>query len=318
MIELAHQNEKIVAVTAAMPEGTGLSSFAKRFPERFFDVGIAEQHGVTFAAGLATEGFRPVVAIYSTFLQRAYDQIIHDVCIESLPVIFAMDRGGLVGEDGPTHHGQFDLAFLRCLPNIILMSPKDENELRRMMVTALNHNGPVALRYPRGLALGVDIDPEPEAIPLGKAEVLCQGDDVLILAIGHMVETCKNAHVVLKKKGINSTVVNCRFIKPLDSDLIVALAKKIPRILTVEENALEGGFGSAVLELLADQFAGAVKIKRIGLPDRFIEHGAVSILREKYGLNVDNIVSAAIHIIEDDKAKQRYSAPSQAEPMVAE
>lgn len=313
MIALAQQNEKIVAVTAAMPEGTGLSAFAERFPERFFDVGIAEQHGVTFAAGLATEGFRPVVAIYSTFLQRAYDQIIHDVCIESLPVIFAMDRGGLVGEDGPTHHGQFDLAFLRSLPNMILMSPKDENELRRMLVTALNHNGPVAIRYPRGIAVGVDIDPEPEAIPLGKAEVLCQGDDLLILAIGHMVQPCLKAHQILKKQGISSTVVNCRYIKPLDSDLIGALTKKIPRILTVEENVLAGGFGSAVLELLADQSAGAVKVKRIGLPDQFIEHGAVSILREKYGLNVDGIISAASELIENDKADYHFTVPSPVE-----
>jgi 1-deoxy-D-xylulose-5-phosphate synthase len=310
MIELAQQNEKIVAVTAAMPEGTGLSGFAEQFPERFFDVGIAEQHGVTFAAGLATEGFRPVVAIYSTFLQRAYDQIIHDVCIECLPVIFAMDRGGLVGEDGPTHHGQFDLAFLRSLPNMVLMSPKDENELRRMLVTALNHNGPVAIRYPRGIAVGVHIDPEPEAIPLGKAEVLCQGDELLILAIGHMVQPCLKAHQVLKKQGISSMVVNCRYVKPLDSDLIGALSKKIPRILTVEENVLEGGFGSAVLESLADQSAGAVKVKRIGLPDQFIEHGAVSILREKYGLNVDGIVSAAIELVEKDKAAHHSPVPT--------
>jgi 1-deoxy-D-xylulose-5-phosphate synthase len=317
MIELAQQNEKIVAVTAAMPEGTGLSAFAERFPERFFDVGIAEQHGVTFAAGLATEGFRPVVAIYSTFLQRAYDQIIHDVCIESLPVIFAMDRGGLVGEDGPTHHGQFDLAFLRSLPNMILMSPKDENELRRMLVTALNHNGPAAIRYPRGIAVGVDIDPEPEAIPLGRAEVLCQGDELLILAIGHMVQPCLKAHQVLKKQGISSTVVNCRYIKPLDSDLIGALSKKIPRILTVEENALEGGFGSAVLELLADQSAGAVKVKRIGLPDQFIEHGAVSILREKYGLNIDGIVSAANELIENNKTDLLSPVPTPAAHMAA-
>ncbi|MGD9368281.1 MAG: 1-deoxy-D-xylulose-5-phosphate synthase [Desulfobacteraceae bacterium] len=317
MIELARQNDKIVAVTAAMPEGTGLSAFAERFPNRFFDVGIAEQHGVTFAAGLATEGFRPVVAIYSTFLQRAYDQIIHDVCIESLPVIFAIDRGGLVGEDGPTHHGQFDLTFLRSLPNMILMSPKDENELRRMLVTALKHNGPVAIRYPRGIAVGVAIDPEPEAIPLGKAEVLCQGEDLLILAIGQTVEPSIRACQILKKQGISSTVVNCRFVKPLDSGLISALSKKIPRILTVEENVLEGGFGSAVLELLADQPAGAV-VKRIGLPDRFIEHGSVSILREKYGLNVDGIVSAAHKLIENDKADHHSPEPAPAEHMAVE
>ena len=217
MVQLACENDKIVAVTAAMPEGTGLSKFAKRFPRRFFDVGIAEQHGVTFAAGLATEGLRPVVAIYSTFLQRAYDQIIHDVCIEKLPVIFAVDRGGLVGEDGPTHHGQFDLAYLRSLPNMVVMSPKDENELRRMLVTALDHNGPVAIRYPRGTAEGVDLDPVPEPIPLGEAEVLTHGDDALILAIGHMVPQSLTAHRMLQAIGIEATVVTIESIQGVGS-----------------------------------------------------------------------------------------------------
>ncbi len=302
MIEMAEKYDKIVAVTAAMPEGTGLSVFAEKFPDRFFDVGIAEQHGVTFAAGLATEGLRPVVAIYSTFLQRAYDQIIHDVCIEKLPVIFAVDRGGLVGEDGPTHHGQFDLAYLRSLPNMVVMSPKDENELRRMVVTALDHEGPVAIRYPRGTAEGVDLDPVPESIPLGEAEVLTQGDDALILAIGHMVPQSLTAYRMLQEKGIEVTVVNCRFAKPLDVDLIARLASSVPHIVTVEENALQGGFGSAVLELLADQGIGAVTVKRIGIPDHFIEHGAASVLRKKYGLDADGIVAAVQQMVSKERS----------------
>jgi 1-deoxy-D-xylulose-5-phosphate synthase len=297
MIELAGKNDKIVAVTAAMPEGTGLSGFAQRFPDRFFDVGIAEQHGVTFAAGLATEGLRPVVAIYSTFLQRAYDQIIHDVCIEKLPVIFAVDRGGLVGEDGPTHHGQFDLAYLRSLPNMVVMAPKDENELRRMMVTAIDHQGPVAIRYPRGTAEGINLESSPEPIPLGTAEVLTRGDDLLILAIGHMVPPSLTAHRLLKEQGIETTVVNCRFVKPMDADTITRLARAIPRIVTVEENALQGGFGSAVLELLADHGVGAVTVKRLGIPDHFIEHGSASVLRKKYGLDAESIVQTARQMV---------------------
>jgi len=293
MCELAQQNDKIVAVTAAMPEGTGLSTFAQQFPERFFDVGIAEQHGVTFAAGLATEGFRPVVAIYSTFLQRAFDQIIHDVCIEKLPVIFAIDRGGLVGEDGPTHHGQFDLTYLRSLPNMVVMSPKDENELRRMLVTALHHQGPVAIRYPRGIAVGAALETQPTPITIGKAEVLARGDDLLVLAIGHMVEPSLEACKILETQGIFSTLVNCRFVNPLDATLIGSLARCLPSIITVEENARQGGFGSAVLELISDLNIGPVSVKRIGLPDQFIEHGAVPILRHKYGLDAEGIADTA-------------------------
>jgi 1-deoxy-D-xylulose-5-phosphate synthase len=314
LIDLADQDEKIVAVTAAMPEGTGLSSFAKQFPDRFFDVGIAEQHGVTFAAGLATEGFHPVVAIYSTFLQRAYDQIIHDVCIESLPVIFAIDRGGLVGEDGPTHHGQFDIAYLRSLPNMVVMAPKDENELRRMMVTALAYNGPVAIRYPRGTGIGVELDTPPQPISLGKSEVLTQGDDLLILAVGHMVQQSFEAHHRLKAHGIHSTVVNCRYAKPLDANLITSLAGAIPKILTAEENALQGGFGSAVVELLSDRHVGYTRIKRIGIPDQFIEHGDVKLLRQKYGLDADGIVAAALQLFSEDSS---LSSSGQAVHMAA-
>lgn len=291
MIELAEKNDKIVAVTAAMPEGTGLTEFSKHFPDRFFDVGIAEQHGVTFAAGLASQGFRPVVAIYSTFLQRAYDQIVHDVCIENLPVIFALDRGGLVGEDGPTHHGQFDLAYLRSLPNMVVMAPKDENELRRMLVTALAHNGPVAIRYPRGLGVGAALEPSPQKLPIGQVERLTRGDDLLILAIGSMVAEALIAHNHLDGQGIQTTVVNSRFVKPLDANQIVDLVRPFSRIMTVEENVLHGGFGSAVLELLADHGALPPYIKRIGIPDRFIEHGAQSILRAKYGLNAEGITN---------------------------
>jgi 1-deoxy-D-xylulose-5-phosphate synthase len=296
-----------------MPEGTGLSEFAELFPDRFFDVGIAEQHGVTFAAGMATEGLRPVVAIYSTFLQRAYDQIIHDVCIEKLPVIFAIDRGGLVGEDGPTHHGQFDLAYLRSLPNMVVMAPKDENELRRMMVTALEHQGPIAIRYPRGTAEGVDLDPQPRAIPVGRAEVVAEGDDVLILAIGQMVPRCLVAHRMLEKEGIGTTVVNCRFVKPLDSDLIIRLAKEIPHILTVEENTIQGGFGSAVLELIADRQIGPVTFHRLGIPDQFIEHGAVSVLRKKYGLDADGIAAKVRQMVADDSQMNLASGRPTAE-----
>lgn len=290
LIELAEQNDRVVAVTAAMPEGTGLADFAKRYPERFFDVGIAEQHGVTFAAGIAVEGFKPVVAIYSTFLQRAYDQIIHDVCIENLPVIFAIDRGGIVGEDGPTHHGQFDLSYMRSLPNMVVMAPKDENELRRMMVTAIQHNGPVAIRYPRGVALGVPLESTPQPLPIGQAEVLTSGEDLLIIAIGNMVRYAQEAHQRLKAEGINVTVVNGRFIKPLDQETITELVQQIPRVLTVEENALHGGFGSAVLEMLSDQLALPLQLKRMGLPDHFIEHGSPGTLRAKYGLTADGII----------------------------
>jgi 1-deoxy-D-xylulose-5-phosphate synthase len=304
IIRLADKNDKIVAVTAAMPEGTGLSAFAERFPDRFFDVGIAEQHGVTFAAGLATEGFRPIVAIYSTFLQRAYDQIIHDVCIEKLPVIFALDRGGMVGEDGPTHHGQFDLSYLRTLPNMVVMAPKDGNELQRMIVTALNHDGPIAYRYPRGLTADLNIEENPAPLAIGKGEVLTRGDDLLILAIGHMVQESLEAHRILKKQGILSTVVNCRFVKPLDTELISSLARAIPRIITVEENALQGGFGSAVLEMLADQSIGPVQVKRIGIPDQFIEHGAAAILRSKYGLNAEGIACIGQALWEEECANE--------------
>jgi 1-deoxy-D-xylulose-5-phosphate synthase len=294
---LAGGDERIIAVTAAMPEGTGLTTFAETYPERFFDVGIAEQHGVTFAAGMATEGFRPVVAIYSTFLQRAYDQIIHDVCIENLPVVFALDRGGIVGEDGPTHHGLFDLSYLRSLPNMVVMAPKDENELARMLVTALNHEGPIALRYPRGRGLGVDLEARPTPLPLGKAEILSEGEDLLILAIGSMVVVAAAAAEQLAEEGIQATVVNARFVKPLDTALMTETARRIPRIITIEENALQGGFGSAVLEALSDGGVKVETLRRLGIPDQFIEHGPQKLLRRKYGLDVEGLMAAAREIL---------------------
>jgi len=297
LFQMAKKDERIVAVTAAMPEGTGLVKFAKAYPDRFFDVGIAEQHAVTFAAGLATEGFKPVVAIYSTFLQRAYDQILHDVCIEALPVVFAVDRGGIVGEDGATHNGVFDLSYLRSLPNMVVMAPKNENELARMLTTSLAHEGPIAIRYPRGAIEGVKIEKRDIPIPMGKGEVLQKGDDILILAIGQSVSEAITACVMLAEKGISATVVNCRFVKPLDADLIGTLARKIPRIITVEENVRQGGFGSAVLECLSDQGITGFLLECIGIPDTFVEHGPQKMLRSKYKIDAPAIVNTAKKIL---------------------
>jgi len=299
MVELAAANERIIAVTAAMPEGTGLVPFSEAYPERFFDVGIAEQHGVTFAAGMATEGFRPVVAIYSTFLQRAYDQIIHDVCIEKLPVVFALDRGGIVGEDGPTHHGLFDIAYLRTIPNMVVMAPKDENELRNMLATAVSHDGPIAMRYPRGKGIGVDLETAFKKIPIGSGEVLNEGDDLMIIAVGSSVSEATCAAAVLEKNhDIRATVVNARFIKPLDKNLILGLAQRFRHIITVEENTLHGGFGSAVLELLCDHGITNAVVRRIGVDDQFVEHGAQNILRGQYHLDAASIVKTARSILQ--------------------
>jgi 1-deoxy-D-xylulose-5-phosphate synthase len=297
--EMAQADSRVVAVTAAMPEGTGLTQFSQEYPDRFFDVGIAEQHGVTFAAGLAAEGLKPVVAIYSTFLQRAYDQILHDVCLDGLPVIFAIDRGGIVGEDGSTHHGLFDLSYLRSLPNMVVMAPKDENELRQMLATAIHHDGPIAFRYSRGKATGVPLDKTIALLSIGKGEVLKDGDDILILAIGRSVGDALEAHELLLNQGISATVVNCRFVKPLDSDLIFALSQKIPRIITVEENVRQGGFGSAVLEALNDHGNHHFRLERIGIPDRFIEHGPQKLLRSLYGIDAPAIVSAAERLMQN-------------------
>ncbi len=297
LIEMAEKDERVVAVTAAMPEGTGLAEFAEIYPDRFFDVGIAEQHGVAFAAGMATEGLKPVVAIYSTFLQRAYDQILHDVCIERLPVIFAIDRSGIVGEDGSTHHGLFDLSYLRSLPNMVIMAPADENELRSMLATALHHDGPIAFRYPRGTVTGVPPDETVKPLPLGKGKVLKTGDDILILAIGRPVGDALEARETLKGQGISATVVSCRFVKPLDIDLICSLAKKIPRVITVEENVRNGGFGSAVLEALSDEGLSGIQVERIGIADTFVEHGPQQLLRSLYGIDAPAIVKTAVRMI---------------------
>jgi len=302
MVALAREDERIVAVTAAMPEGTGLAAFAEAFPQRFFDVGIAEQHGVTFAAGLASEGLKPVVAIYSTFLQRAYDQILHDVCIESLPVVFALDRGGIVGEDGATHHGLFDLSYLRSLPNMVVMSPKDENELRRMLLTALQHQGPIALRYPRGCGTGVAFEQPLEPIEIGTAEIVCEGqttDDILIIAIGRTVEEAVQASRTLQKShAVSAAVVNARFVKPLDIELLTRYAARIPNILTVEENTREGGFGSAVLEALTDSGISGFKLQRLGIRDVFVTHGPQQLLRRLHGVDAKAIVDAALQMLQ--------------------
>jgi 1-deoxy-D-xylulose-5-phosphate synthase len=292
MVDLGRKDRKLFAITAAMPEGTGLNRFSEMFPERFVDVGIAEQHAVTFAAGLATEGFKPVVAIYSTFLQRAFDQIIHDVCLSNLPVIFCIDRGGLVGEDGQTHHGQFDITYLRSLPNMTVMAPKDENELRHMIFTALNHTGPVAIRYPRGRGLGVPLDPDYKIIPIGESEVLKEGKNLTLIALGSMVRPCLEAAAEMEKEGLSATVVNCRFVKPLDRRL-ADYSGKTGKVLVVEENIQQGGLGSAVLELFSDMGIRDVTVKRLGLPDSFVEHGPVEVLREKLGLDKAGIMKAA-------------------------
>lgn len=296
IVKLAKDNNKIVAITAAMKSGTGLDEFSNLYPKRFFDVGIAEQHAATFAAGLAANGFKPVCAIYSTFLQRAYDQIIHDICLQNLPVVFAIDRAGLVGEDGPTHHGPFDLSYLRNIPNIVVMAPKDENEFQHMLYTAANHNGPIAVRYPRACGLGIPLDEELKNIPIGKSEIIQEGKDILILAIGSCVSIAEEAAKELEKNNISSTVVNARFVKPLDEAVITKLANKTPNIITIEENTIKGGFGSAILELLEKNNIKA-NVSRIGVPDRFIEQGPIDILKKNIGLTKENVVKTANNML---------------------
>ena len=293
LVDLAQQDPKVVAITAAMPDGTGLNFFAEALPDRFFDVGIAEQHGICFAAGMAADGYKPVTAIYSTFMQRAYDQVFHDVCLQHLPVVIAMDRGGLVGDDGPTHHGVFDFSFLRHLPGLTVMAPKDENELRHMLKTAISLNGPVALRYPRGAGYGVQLDQQLTALPIGQGELLREGSDLTIVAIGATVMPACEAAEALAAQGISAAVINARFVKPLDSELILAQARATGRVLTVEENALQGGFGSAVLELLHDNDGAGIKVKRLGIPDRYIEQGTQAQLRKDVGIDADGIAAAA-------------------------
>jgi 1-deoxy-D-xylulose-5-phosphate synthase len=288
LVEMAEKDERIVAITAAMTEGTGLTEFARRFPGRFYDVGIAEQHAVTFAAGLSCRGLRPVVAIYSTFLQRAYDNILHDVCLQNLPITFALDRGGLVGEDGPTHHGAFDLSFLRHMPNLAFMVPRNEDELRRAMVTALSHEGPFMFRYPRARTEGLPRIGAPEPVPIGRGETLRGGVDGVIFAVGSMVREALAAADRLEMEGIRLGVVDPRFVKPLDRELLAGAARRADLVVTVEENVLQGGFGSAVMELLEEEGLMA-RVLRIGLPDRYIEHGSRSELHAACGLDADGI-----------------------------
>ncbi|MBN1643405.1 MAG: 1-deoxy-D-xylulose-5-phosphate synthase [Dehalococcoidales bacterium] len=297
ILKLAREDPKLVVITPAMPEGNSLNIVQKEFPKRVFDVGICEQHAVTFAAGLATQGYKPVVAIYSTFLQRSFDQIIHDVCLQELPVVFAIDRGGIVGEDGKTHQGIFDLSYLTLIPNIIVAAPKDENELQHMLHTAITSGKAMAVRYPRNAGLGVTMDTEFREIPIGKGEILRNGDDVAILAIGSMVAPAMDAARELASKGIEATIVNARFAKPIDTELVIDLAKRIKHIITVEENTLPGGFGSYVIDTIKKAGIDDVQVRSIGLPDKFIEHGGQKFLRSKYGLDASGIVKQVLEII---------------------
>jgi 1-deoxy-D-xylulose-5-phosphate synthase len=289
LADLAADDSRIVAVTAAMCEGTGLALFRQKFSERLYDVGIAEQLAVTFAAGLAIEGFKPVVAIYSTFLQRAYDQILHDVCLQKLPVIFAIDRAGIVGEDGATHQGLFDLSYLRNLPHLIMMAPKDENELRHMLKTAMECGLPVSIRYPRGKGVGVPLEDRLLGLPIGRGEVLCEGTDLAVIAVGATVHPALSAARKLENEGIRVKVINARFIKPLDSELILHTATSVSKILTIEENVLDGGFGSALLELLNENGMTGLTVRRLGIRDEFVQHATQAELRARYGLDEEGI-----------------------------
>ena len=296
LIRLAREDKRVVAITAAMCEGTGLNAFEKEFPNRLYDVGIAEQHAVTFAAGLAAQGLRPVVAMYATFLQRAYDQVVHDVATQNLPVTFCIDRGGLVAEDGTTHHGAFDYAYLRHMPNMVVMAPKDENELQHMLKTGLSYEGPASVRYPRGVSMGVPMDRELKELPIGKGELLRDGTDVAIIAIGVSVWPAVKAAEQLSQEGLSTAVINARFVKPLDQELIVGVAKRVRYVVTVEEGCKMGGFGSAVLEALSD--AGVnVRTKVLGLPDWYIEQGPQDLLRERYGLTTDGIYRSVKELV---------------------
>jgi len=286
LVKLADENEKVVGITAAMPNGTALDQFKPHHPKRYFDVGIAEEHAVIFAAGLATQGFKPFCAIYSTFLQRAFDPIVHDVCLQKLPVVFCMDRGGLSGDDGATHHGLFDISYLRGIPNIVHMVPKDEDELADMMYTAMLHEGPSAIRYPRGTGPGTRMKAHPKALEIGKAEVIEDGEDVAILGLGALLPMAEELSAQLDRQGYSAAVINPRFVKPLDRDLLAAYAKKVSAVVTFEDHVLMGGFGSAVIEALSEMNL-SVPVVRIGWPDRFIEHGKVDQLRARYGVSVE-------------------------------
>ncbi|HET7439150.1 MAG TPA: 1-deoxy-D-xylulose-5-phosphate synthase [Nitrospira sp.] len=312
LVKLAREDKRILAITAAMCEGTGLNAFEKEFPDRIYDVGIAEQHAVTFAAGLAAQGMRPVVAMYATFLQRAYDQVVHDVATQNLPVTFCIDRGGLVAEDGTTHHGAFDYAYLRHVPNMIVMAPKDENELQHMLKTSLEYDGPASVRYPRGVSLGVQMDAAPKALPIGKGELLQDGTDVAIVAIGVPVWQAVKAAEQLSQEGVSTAVINARFAKPLDHELIVSVAKRVRYVITVEEGCKMGGFGSGVLEALSDAGVTGVTTKILGLPDWYIEQGPQDLLRERYGLTTEGIYRSVKELVSksptDSRDRELFSA----------
>jgi len=295
--KLARENEKIIVITPAMPEGNSLSVVQKEFPNRVFDVGICEQHAVTFAAGLATQGYLPIVAIYSTFLQRSFDQIIHDVCLQDLPVVFAIDRGGIVGDDGKTHQGAFDLSYLSLIPNLIVASPKDENELQHLLYTATKIGKPMAVRYPRSAGVGVSLDATFHKIPIGKAEIIRHGTDIGIIAIGSMVAPAEEAAHELHLQGVHATVVNARYVKPIDADMILEIVRQTHHILTIEENTLSGGFGSYVTDIIEQAGINNVTIKSLGLPDKFIEHGTQNFLRSKYSLDSKGIVKKVLSIL---------------------
>jgi len=296
LADLAGKDERIVAITAAMPNGTGLDLFRPHFPKRYFDVGIAEEHAVVFAAGMATQGLRPVCAIYSTFLQRAFDPIVHDVCLQKLPVLFCMDRAGLSSDDGPTHHGLFDIAYLRGIPEIVLMAPKDEDELADMMTTAFQLPGPCAIRYPRGTVTGVARKAQPQAIPVGKAEVLMDGSDVAILGLGPMVTLARELAGRLQYSGFSAAVINPRFVKPLDSEMLERYSRRVAAFVTFEDHMKMGGFGTAVIEAL-QEIGSTVPVVRIGWPDRFIEHGKIDELRARHGVTVDEAESQVLPLL---------------------
>jgi 1-deoxy-D-xylulose-5-phosphate synthase len=289
---LADGNEKVVAITAAMPNGTALDIFRPKHPNRYFDVGIAEEHAVIFAAGMATKGYKPFCAIYSTFLQRAFDQVVHDVCLQNLPVVFCMDRGGLSGDDGPTHHGLFDISYLRGVPNIVHMVPKDEDELSDMMYTAMLHEGPSAIRYPRGAGPGTKVKEQPQALAIGVAEVVKGGHDVAILGLGAMLPEAERLAAMLEREGFSAAVINPRFAKPIDQECVAKYARMCGLLVTIEDHVLAGGFGSAVLETL-NALELPVPVVRVGWPDEFIEHGRVDALRSKYGLTAEAALDKA-------------------------
>ena len=295
LVEIAGYNQAVVAITAAMPHGTGLGEFAKEYPKRFFDVGIAEQHAVTLAAGLATEGIKPVVAIYSSFLQRAYDQVIHDVCTQNLPVVFAIDRAGVVGNDGETHQGLFDLSFLAHIPNMTVMAPKDYDELRNMLKYSVEYDGPIALRYPRGQANELNIQ-KSQPIEQGRAELLQQGNDLTIVACGRMVHTALKVAKEVSKFGMSAEVINARFIKPLDAKMILASAEKTKKVVSIEDNVVTGGFGSLVLQIINDEELENIKFRNFGYPDEFVQHGNIDELDRIYGLDYQSISCEILNV----------------------